>query len=276
MSKKILLTVLGLALIVSLVEYDNLMKPENKVNSGDLQGNISGEIINDNENNNKTNESSGELINNNEDNNKTDESSGDKEKVENPIVTMEIENLGTVKMMLYPDVAPITVNNFISLINQGFYNGLIFHRVIPGFMAQGGDPSGDGTGGPGYSIKGEFKANGVTNNISHKRGVLSMARSQGNDTAGSQFFIVTTDSTYLDGQYAAFGEVIEGMDVIDSVVNSKVIKRSSDIDPLLQYADVEEYIKQMSVADRPVEPPVIKNMTVETFGVQYNEPEKIK
>lgn len=103
-----------------------------------------------------------------------------------------------------------------------------------------------------------------------------MARSQGNDTAGSQFFIVTTDSTYLDGQYAAFGEVIEGMDVIDSVVNSKVIKRSSDIDPLLQYADVEEYIKQMSVADRPVEPPVIKNMTVETFGVQYNEPEKIK
>lgn len=276
MSKKILLTVLGLVLIVSLVEYDNLMKPENKVNSGDLQGNISGEIINDNENNNKTNESSGELINNNEDNNKTDESSGDKEKVENPIVTMEIENLGTVKMMLYPDVAPITVNNFISLINQGFYNGLIFHRVIPGFMAQGGDPSGDGTGGPGYSIKGEFKANGVTNNISHKRGVLSMARSQGNDTAGSQFFIVTTDSTYLDGQYAAFGEVIEGMDVIDSVVNSKVIKRSSDIDPLLQYADVEEYIKQMSVADRPVEPPVIKSMTVETFGVQYNEPEKIK
>ncbi len=276
MSKKILLTVLGLALIVLLVEYDNLMKPENKVNSGDLQGNISGEIINDNENNNKTNESSGELINNNEDNNKTDESSGDKEKVENPIVTMEIENLGTVKMMLYPDVAPITVNNFISLINQGFYNGLIFHRVIPGFMAQGGDPSGDGTGGPGYSIKGEFKANGVTNNISHKRGVLSMARSQGNDTAGSQFFIVTTDSTYLDGQYAAFGEVIEGMDVIDSVVNSKVIKRSSDIDPLLQYADVEEYIKQMSVADRPVEPPVIKSMTVETFGVQYNEPEKIK
>lgn len=276
MSKKILLTVLGLVLIVSLVEYDNLMKPENKVNSGDLQGNISGEIIDNNENNNKTNESSGELINNNEDNNKTDESSGDKEKVENPIVTMEIENLGTVKMMLYPDVAPITVNNFISLINQGFYNGLIFHRVIPGFMAQGGDPSGDGTGGPGYSIKGEFKANGVTNNISHKRGVLSMARSQGNDTAGSQFFIVTTDSTYLDGQYAAFGEVIEGMDVIDSVVNSKVIKRSSDIDPLLQYADVEEYIKQMSVADRPVEPPVIKSMTVETFGVQYNEPEKIK
>lgn len=276
MSKKILLTVLGLVLIVSLVEYDNLMKPENKVNSGDLQGNISGEIIDNNENNNKTNESSGELINNNEDNNKTDESSGDKEKVENPIVTMEIENLGTVKMMLYPDVAPITVNNFISLINQGFYNGLIFHRVIPGFMAQGGDPSGDGTGGPGYSIKGEFKANGVTNNISHKRGVLSMARSQGNDTAGSQFFIVTTDSTYLDGQYAAFGEVIEEMDVIDSVVNSKVIKRSSDIDPLLQYADVEEYIKQMSVADRPVEPPVIKSMTVETFGVQYNEPEKIK
>lgn len=276
MSKKILLTVLGLALIVSLVEYDNLMKPENKVNSGDLQGNISGEIIDNNENNNKTNESSGELIYNNEDNNKTDESSGDKEKIENPIVTMEIENLGTVKMMLYPDVAPITVNNFISLINQGFYNGLIFHRVIPGFMAQGGDPSGDGTGGPGYSINGEFKANGVTNNISHKRGVLSMARSQGNDTAGSQFFIVTTDSTYLDGQYAAFGEVIEGMDVIDSVVNSKVIKRSSDIDPLLQYADVEEYIKQMSVADRPVEPPVIKSMTVETFGVQYNEPEKIK
>lgn len=276
MNKKILLTVIGLALIVSLVEYKNLMKPENNVNSGDSQDYVSGEIVDNNENNNKEDQSSGEIINNNENNNKANESSGDKAKTENPVVTMEIENLGTVKIVLYPDVAPITVNNFISLINQGFYNGLIFHRVIPGFMAQGGDPSGDGTGGPGYSIKGEFNANGVTNNISHKRGVLSMARSQGNDTAGSQFFIVTTDSTYLDGQYAAFGEVIEGMDVIDSVVNSKVIKRSSDIDPLLQYADVEEYIKQMSVADRPVEPPVIKSMTVETFGVQYNEPEKIK
>ncbi len=255
MNRKILLAVLSLVLVFSLVGCNNSKNQGNEIKSGDSLDIISGEVIN-NSGNNET-------------------SSGDKEKVENPIVTMEIENLGTVKMVLYPEVAPITVNNFISLINQRFYNGLIFHRVIPGFMAQGGDPSGDGTGGPGYSIKGEFTTNGVTNNISHKRGVLSMARAQDNDTAGSQFFIVTTDSTFLDGQYAAFGEVIEGMDVIDSVVNSKVIRRSSDIDPLLQYADVEEYIKQMMEADRPVEPPVIKSMTVETFGVQYNEPEKI-
>ena len=136
---------------------------------------------------------------------------------QNPIVTIEMENGDIMKAELYPEIAPNTVNNFISLINQGFYNGLIFHRVIPGFMAQGGDPSGDGTGGPGYSIKGEFTTNGVTNNISHKRGVLSMARAQDNDTAGSQFFIVTTDSTFLDGQYAAFGTVTSGMEVVDKI-----------------------------------------------------------
>lgn len=267
MNKKILLVVLSLILVFSLVGCDsNLWNGINEINSGDLLNQISGEVT-------SGEVASGETTSGDKN---SDEQIENNEKNENPIVTMEIENLGTVKIKLYPEVAPITVNNFISLINKGFYNGLIFHRVIPGFMAQGGDPSGDGTGGPDYSIKGEFTANGVKNNISHKRGVLSMARAQGNDTAGSQFFIVTSDSTYLDGQYAAFGEVIEGMDVIDNVVNSKVIKRSEDIDPLLQYADVEEYIKQMSVADRPIEPPVIKSMTVETFGVQYNEPEKIK
>lgn len=262
MNKKILLVLLGAILVVAL--------------TGCKQTSVNDDIKSGDNNNIINNVSSGEILNSG----KSEQSgenlaSGEKEEIQNPIVTMEIENIGTVKMELYPNVAPITVNNFISLINEGFYNGLIFHRVIPGFMAQGGDPLGNGTGGPDYSIKGEFSTNGVTNNISHTRGVLSMARSQDNDSAGSQFFIVTTDSTYLDGQYAAFGKVIEGMEVIDSVVNSEVVRRSEDIDPLLQYADVEEYIKQMQEADRPIEPPVIKSMTVETFGVTYAEPEKI-
>lgn len=262
MNKKILLILLGAVLVVALVGCKQT-NVDNEIQSGDNDKVI--ENVNSGEA-----EQSGETLTSGE-----LEQSGEKEEIQNPIVTMEIENVGTVKIELYPDVAPITVNNFISLINKGFYNGLIFHRVIPGFMAQGGDPLGNGTGGPDYSIKGEFSINGVTNNISHTRGVLSMARSQDNDSAGSQFFIVTTDSTYLDGQYAAFGRVIEGMEVVDSVVNSKVIRRSEDIDPLLQYADVEEYIKQMQEADRPIEPPVIKSMTVETFGVNYAEPEKI-
>ncbi len=134
---------------------------------------------------------------------------------------IEMENGGIIKLDLYADVAPISVENFAKLVKEGFYNGLIFHRVISGFMIQGGDPNGIGIGGPGYSIKGEFAANGVPNNISHKRGVISMARAQGYDTAGSQFFICHADSTFLDGNYAAFGCVTEGMDVVDAIADAK-------------------------------------------------------
>ena len=169
-----------------------------------------------------------------------------------PVVTIEMEDGGIIKLELYPSKAPETVNNFISLINKGFYDGLIFHRTIPGFMAQGGDPEGTGMGGPGYGIKGEFSENGVDNNI-------SMARSMHPDSAGSQFFIVTDDSIFLDGKYAAFGSVLEGMDVVDKIVKTRVITRSP-------YGGGK---------DRPVEPPVMKKVTVDTFGVEYPEPEKI-
>ena len=176
-----------------------------------------------------------------------------------PVVTIEMEDGGKIKLELYPSKTPETVNNFISLINKGFYNGLIFHRTIPGFMAQGGDPDGTGMGGPGYGIKGEFKENGVDNNISHVRGVVSMARSGHPDSAGSQFFIVTDDSEFLDGKYAGFGSVIEGMDIVDKIVKTRVITRSS-------FGEGK---------DRPVEPPVMKKVTVETFGATYSEPNKI-
>lgn len=189
----------------------------------------------------------------------------------NPIVTLEIQDMGIIKIELYPKIAPNTVKNFISLVESGFYDGLIFHRTIPGFMAQGGDPNGDGTGDPGYSIKGEFTSNGIKNDLSHTRGVVSMARGEDKDTAGSQFFIVTTDSTYLDKEYAAFGRVIEGMDVADEIVNSEVIRRKIDS----TVSDVDEYIKQMFEVDRPINPPVIKSATVETFGIEYGEPEII-
>ena len=175
-----------------------------------------------------------------------------------PIVTIKMKDAGIIKIELYPTKAPETVNNFISLIKNKFYDGLIFHRTIPGFMAQGGDPEGTGIGGPGYSIKGEFKSNGVDNPISHVRGVVSMARSMMPNSAGSQFFIVTDDSEFLDGQYAAFGTVIEGMDEVDKIVNSKVVSRSNF----------------SSEKDRPVEPPVMEEVTVETFGVEYPEPNK--
>ena len=141
---------------------------------------------------------------------------------QNPIVTIEMEDGGKIVAELYPDVAPISVNNFISLIKSGFYDGLIFHRVISGFMIQGGDPQGVGIGGPGYCIKGEFSANGVKNDLSHKRGVLSMARAQPMDSAGSQFFIMHADGDFLDGQYAAFGKVTEGMDVVDAIGQTAV------------------------------------------------------
>ena len=176
-----------------------------------------------------------------------------------PVVTIEMEDGGIIKIELYPSKAPETVNNFISLINKGFYNGLFFHRTIPGFMAQGGDPEGTGMGGPGYSIKGEFAKNGFENNISHVRGIISMARSNNPDSAGSQFFIVTDDSEFLDGQYAAFGSVIEGMDEVDKIVKTRVITRS----PF------------GGGKDRPVNPPVMKKVTVDTFGETYPEPNKI-
>ncbi len=170
----------------------------------------------------------------------------------NPIVTFTMENGDVMKAELYPDVAPNTVNNFISLVKKGFYDGLIFHRVIAGFMIQGGDPEGSGMGGPGYSIKGEFNYNGVENNLKHSRGVLSMARAQHPDSAGSQFFIMHADAPHLDGQYAAFGKLVEGEDVLDSIA-------SIDTD----------------WSDRPRTPQVMKTVTVDTFGVDYAEPETL-
>ena len=212
---------------------------------------------------------------------------------ENPVVTMEMENGDIIKMELYPKIAPITVENFISLINQGFYDGLTFHRVIPGFMAQGGDPLGNGTGGPEYTIKGEFSENGVRNDLSHEVGVLSMARTTDVNGAGSQFFIVTEDSTFLDGNYAGFGRVIEGMDYVYNIVNAEVLRTSIDEEIILKASlasmalkdgeeltteyeqAINEYYKQNSELNRPINPPVIKNMTVETFGFEYEEPERI-
>ena len=171
---------------------------------------------------------------------------------QNPIITFTMENGDVMKAELYPDVAPNTVNNFISLVKKGFYDGLIFHRVIAGFMIQGGDPEGSGMGGPGYSIKGEFNYNGVENNLKHSRGVLSMARAQHPDSAGSQFFIMHADAPHLDGQYAAFGKLVEGEDVLDSIA-------SIDTD----------------WSDRPRTPQVMKTVTVDTFGVDYAEPETL-
>ncbi len=168
----------------------------------------------------------------------------------NPIVTIEMENGDIMKAELYPDIAPISVNNFISLIQKGFYDGLIFHRVIKGFMIQGGCPDGNGTGGPGYHIKGEFAMNGVDNPLKHEKGVLSMARAMHPDSAGSQFFIMHETSPHLDGQYAAFGKIIEGQDVVD-----KIAEVATDY------------------SDRPREDQVMKKVTVDTMGVTYPEPE---
>ena len=171
---------------------------------------------------------------------------------QNPVVTITMENGNVIKAELYPEIAPISVNNFISLINKNFYDGLIFHRVIKGFMIQGGDPVGNGTGGPGYSIKGEFSQNDVKNDLKHTEGVLSMARSMAPNSAGSQFFIMHKNSPHLDGSYAAFGKVIEGMDVVNSIAETRT-----------------------DYSDRPLEDQRIKTMTVETFGVDYPEPEKM-
>lgn len=172
--------------------------------------------------------------------------------MKNPIVTMKIKNRGTVKIELYPKIAPETVNNFISLINKGFYNGVIFHRVIQGFMVQGGDPTGTGTGGPGYHIKGEFTSNGFQNDLQHTPGVISMARTMVPDSAGSQFFLMTSHSPHLDENYAAFGMVIEGMDCVMGIERVKTDGR-----------------------DRPREDEVMEEVTVETFGAEYPEPNKL-
>lgn len=170
----------------------------------------------------------------------------------NPIVTMELQDGGIIKIELYPEVAPNTVNNFISLVKKGFYDGLKFHRVIRGFMIQGGDPEGTGMGGPNYSIKGEFSYNNFKNDLKHAAGVISMARSQRPDSAGSQFFIMHKDSPHLDGSYAAFGKVTEGMEFVNKIAELKT-----------------------DYSDAPLEPQIMKKLTVETFGAQYSEPETV-
>lgn len=170
----------------------------------------------------------------------------------NPIVTITMNTGDVIKAELYPEIAPNTVNNFISLINKGYYDGLIFHRVIKGFMIQGGCPDGTGTGGPGYSIKGEFSQNGFVNDLKHDAGVLSMARTMIPDSAGSQFFIMHKRSPHLDGAYAAFGKVIEGLDIVDRIANTKT-----------------------DYSDKPLEPQVMEKVTVETFGEAYPEPDTL-
>ncbi|MFD3155509.1 peptidylprolyl isomerase [Haloimpatiens sp. FM7330] len=172
--------------------------------------------------------------------------------MKNPIVTIKMENGDVIKAELYPDTAPNTVKNFISLINKGFYNGICFHRVIPGFVIQAGCPQGTGVGGPGYSIKGEFASNGFKNDLKHTEGVLSMARTMQPNSAGSQFFIMVGAAPHLDGQYAGFGKVVEGIEAAQKIVN------------------VERDFR-----DKPVEEQVMKEVTVETFGIEYDEPEKI-
>ena len=169
----------------------------------------------------------------------------------NPVVTIEMENGGVMKVELYPETAPNTVANFISLVEKGFYNGTIFHRVIPGFMIQGGDPEGTGMGGPGYRIKGEFTANRFQNDLKHTKGVMSMARSGHPDSAGSQFFIMVDDAPHLDGQYASFGKVIEGIEVADQIVSVAT-----------------------NYSDRPLEEQRMRSVTVETFGETYPQPKK--
>lgn len=172
---------------------------------------------------------------------------------DNPIVTVMMENNDEIKIELYPNIAPNTVNNFISLAKSGFYDGVIFHRVIPGFMVQGGDPEGTGAGGPDYSIKGEFTSNGFENELKHERGVISMARTQEPDSAGSQFFIMVADASNLDSDYAAFGRVTEGMEVLDRIVSVETDQQ-----------------------DKPLEEQKIKQVTVETFGIDYPDPEKVE
>lgn len=172
--------------------------------------------------------------------------------IKNPIVTFQMKNGDVFRAELYPEIAPNTVNNFVTLIQQGFYDGLTFHRVIRGFMLQGGDPQGTGMGGPGYSIPGEFNRNGFQNPLLHEKGVLSMARSMSPNSAGSQFFVMHEKAPHLDGEYAAFGKVIEGLDVVDKIAEVKTDRR-----------------------DKPVEPQIMEKVSVETFGETYAEPQKM-
>ncbi|MCD8121939.1 MAG: peptidylprolyl isomerase [Clostridiales bacterium] len=173
--------------------------------------------------------------------------------MKNPEITITMEDGGVIRAELYPEIAPNTVKNFLSLVKSGFYDGLIFHRVIKGFMIQGGCPQGTGTGGPGYSIKGEFSQNGFANDLKHTEGVLSMARSMMPNSAGSQFFIMHQTSPHLDGAYAAFGKVVEGMDVVNRIAETRT-----------------------DYSDRPLKPQKIQSITAETFGEEYGEPEKVK
>jgi peptidyl-prolyl cis-trans isomerase B (cyclophilin B) len=173
--------------------------------------------------------------------------------IKNPLVTIEMQNGDKIEMELYPEIAPNTVNNFIELVNKNYYDGLIFHRVIPGFMIQGGCPSGSGTGNPGYSIKGEFSSNGFKNDLKHTRGVLSMARSAKPDSAGSQFFIMVDEAPHLDGDYCAFGRVTSGIEAVDKIVNTPADNN-----------------------DKPLRAQRMKKVTVDTFGVEYPAAEKKK
>ncbi|MDW7652010.1 MAG: peptidylprolyl isomerase [Bacillota bacterium] len=172
--------------------------------------------------------------------------------MKNPVVTIEMEDGGEITLELDPQTAPNSVRNFVSLVQKGFYDGVIFHRVIPGFMVQGGCPQGSGMGGPGYTIKGEFNTNGFTNSLKHDRGVISMARAAHPDSAGSQFFIMVAPSSHLDGQYAAFGRVTDGMDTVDKIVSAK-----------------------RDMRDKPLEDQKMKKVTVDTFGEEFGEPEKV-
>ena len=215
-----------------------------------------------------------------------------KDVTDNPIVTIEMEDGGKILVELYPQIAPNSVENFVSLINNKFYDGLIFHRVIPGFMAQGGCPLGNGTGGPGYSIPGEFKENGFENSLSHDVGVISMARSKDPDSAGSQFFIVTDENAKesLDEKYAPFGKVIEGMDEVMKIVNAKCEHTTAEAqDAYIKMVANQEVTEEeeklvytlmgydMGITmDKPIEDQVIKTITVDTKGVEYQEPNKIK
>jgi len=197
-----------------------------------------------------------------------------KPKGPNPVATITIKDFGEIKVELYPDVAPNTVANFISLANSGFYDGLTFHRTIPGFMIQGGDKNGDGSGSADYSIRGEFLANGTKNTLKHTRGVISMARSdygqglesQSYNSASTQFFIMTDTTSSLDNLYGSFGKVIEGMDVVDSIADVEVITREE--------TDAEG--NATSGRDKPVNPPVIESIKVDTFGVDYGEPKRLE
>ena len=304
--KKVLLLIAIISLTLILCSCQ-----EEPTKTIETSGEVSGEVgvITENTSGNKeaiepteteNNSENNELENNEENNEKEEEKLeeikiGDKsdrnryaEVKQNPIVTMEMNDGKVVKIELYPQIAPTTVENFISLVSSGFYDGLIFHRVIPGFMAQGGDPLGNGLGGPDYYIKGEFSDNGFENNLKHDTGVISMARAKNPDSAGSQFFIVTSDDQHasLDNLYASFGKVIEGMDEVYTIVNSPVNYSTNDLNKIYlqlmegkeldnnQVALLEAY-QAGEVFDYPINPPKIKKMTVETFGVNYYEPEKI-